>query len=76
MKVDKNSPLTSEHTPFGCPAPVVRSNMPLRLEIAARILAGFGSQIRFDKMDCEVALASADALIDAHNATAGKEGAE
>lgn len=64
MKVDKNKPISEDA--WG------ESNIPIRLEIASRILAGMFAQ---DRSMHEVAVMAlnaleyADALIQAHNET-------
>jgi hypothetical protein len=86
MKVYKNDPIfESDRTNDGEYVAASRSNMPLRLEIAARILAAreSDSNDRFSEVavpnkmtkEVQLCLRLADALIDAHNATAG-EGAQ
>ena len=67
MKVDKNAPIF-KHIPEIAGSQY--SNLPIRLEIASRILAGMWAR-PVDQICLypEKALAAADALIEAHNKT-------
>lgn len=74
MKVDKNGPLLDYRIHEGEGAGHM-SMMPIRLEIASRILTGhFDIQAKdIDyKFFAELALKQADALIEAHNKDQGE----
>jgi hypothetical protein len=66
MKVDKNRILFSGDSSW--------SNIPLRLEIAARLLAGaVNSDFGVSQGDIREALQAADLLIEEHNKTCDKK---
>lgn len=73
MKIDPTAPATGWPSSEFCPT---SRGIPIRLELAARVMQGFASNPERTKYtvrgDAEVALEVADELIAAYNATEDK----
>jgi hypothetical protein len=74
MKVNGNAPTIETRAEFTSEHALgerLMSNMPIRLEIAARILAGWAANTNgvIGSVDVDSALSFADSLIAAHNAS-------